>query len=290
LEIRVLEYFLAVANEGSITKAAASMHVSQPNISRQLQELEEELGTRLFIRGNPNITLTEEGRLLYKRAQEMIDLRAKTKTDINYLKSNIEGNVYIGCGETEGMRFIAKAVKTLQDDCPNIHIHLYSGNAMDVLERLDKGLLDFGLIIGLQDDQLYDVMELPYKDTFGLLMRKDSPLASRKYICPKDFCRLPFLMSYSVTARSAFSKWLGKSFDSLRTVVSYNLINNAALMVEEGVGYALTFEGLPKTDALCFKPLYPRLELGISLVRKKHQIFSRASEKFYIKMQEYNKT
>lgn len=288
MELRVLEYFLAVATEGSISKAAEALHVSQPNISRQLQELEVELGKKLFMRGSRKVVLTEEGRLLRNRAQEILYLSNKAKTEINQLDTDISGDVYIGSAETEGMRFIAKAIKSLQTDYPQIRIHLYSGNAMDVLERLDNGLLDFGLVIGLSSEREYDVIHLPLKDSFGLLMRKDSPLASCTSICPDDLYGIPLLMSYSQTSRNAFSKWMGMPFEQLKIAASFNLIFNASIMVEEGVGYALTLEGLVKdNNVLCFRPLNPKLELGISLVRKKNQLLTRASEKFLAKLLEH---
>ena len=283
MELRVLRYFLAVAREESITAAAQQLHVTQPTLSRQLMDLEEELGSPLFIRGNRKITLTEEGRFLRKRAQEIIDLTDKTQAEFNSVEDMITGNVHIGAGETQAIRLLAKAACRLGDEQPHIHYHLFSGNADDVMEKLDKGLLDFGIVIQPVDISKYDSLQLPYQDVWGVLMRRDAPLANKDYIEPADLKDLPLLCSRQSLLKSDLSDWYGSDFEQLNIIIRYNLIYNAALMVEEGLGYAITLDGLINTtgdSTLCFKPLAPKLTANLYLIWKKYQVFSKASEKF----------
>lgn len=186
MDIRVLQYFLAVAREESITKAAERLRMTQPPLSRQLKDLEDELGKQLLIRGSKKVTLTEDGMLLRKRAEELVDLMEKTKTELTSSNENISGDIHIGCGETEAISFLAQAAWDLRQKYPLIHYHIYSGDAERVTERLDKGLIDFGLLVGPVDVNQYDYIRLPLKDTWGVLMRKDSPLAEKESITAED--------------------------------------------------------------------------------------------------------
>ena len=283
MELRVLRYFVAVAREESITGAAESLHVTQPTLSRQLMELEEELGKKLFIRGSRKLTLTDEGVLLRKRAEEIIELVEKTETEIITSDEIINGDIYIGGGETDAMRIIAQTAKKLQKEYPNIRYHIFSGNADDVTERLDKGLLDFGILIEPADIGKYEYIKLPATDIWGLLMRKDSPLASCDTIKPENLLNIPLLCSRQSMVGKEISEWIGLDYDKLNIVTTYNLVYNASLMVEEGIGYALSLDKLVNTtgnSALCFKPLEPKLEVGLNIVWKKSQIFSKAAKKF----------
>ncbi len=289
MELRVLRYFLAVAREQTISGAAEALHVTQPTLSRQLKELEEELGKKLFIRGNRKVTLTEEGIFLRNRAQEIIDLADKTEADFAASDEIISGDIYIGGGETDAMRLIAKAVKNLQQDYPHINYHLFSGNGDDVAERLDKGLLDFGILIEPADITKYDYLRLPAVDTWGVLMRKNSPLAELDNIKPENLMELPLLCSRQTLVRNEISGWLGDDYEKLNIVMSYNLVYNAALMVEEGVGYALCLDRLVNTTGdsnLCFRPLEPPLRSSLNIVWKKYQVFSKAAEKFLMYLNE----
>ncbi|WP_373077014.1 LysR family transcriptional regulator [Fusobacterium varium] len=283
MELRVLRYFVAVAREESITGAAESLHVTQPTLSRQLMELEEELGKKLFIRGSRKLTLTDEGVLLRKRAEEIIELVEKTETEIITSDEIINGDIYIGGGETDAMRTIAQTAKKLQKEYPNIRYHIFSGNADDVTERLDKGLLDFGILIEPADIKKYEYIKLPATDIWGLLMRKDSPLASCDTIKPENLLNIPLLCSRQSMVGKEISEWIGLDYDKLNIVTTYNLVYNASLMVEEGIGYALSLDKLVNTtgnSVLCFKPLEPKLEVGLNIVWKKSQIFSKAAKKF----------
>lgn len=290
MELRVLKYFLAVAREESISKAAESLHVTQPTLSRQLMELEEQLGVILLIRSRRNrgISLTNEGMLLRKRAEEIVELAHRAEIELTSDSETISGDVYIGGGETEGMRLIAKAAKALQEKYPHIKYHLFSGNADDVRERLDKGLLDFGVFIEPAAMERYDYMRLPAVDTWGLLMRKDCSLAEKSQIVPQDIYDLPLLTSRQNLVYHALSSWLERDLASLNVVGTYNLIYNASLMVEEGVGYALCLDRLINTtgdSSLCFRPFEPKLEVNMDIVWRKHQVFSKEAELFLKKLQ-----
>lgn len=282
MELRVLQYFLAVAQEQNISAAAQSLHLTQPTLSRQLKELEEELGKQLMVRGNRKITLTEEGMLLRKRAEEILELVGRTEQEVMRSDDTVSGDIYIGTGETDGVRQIARAANHLQVDYPGIRFHIVSGDAVDVCERLDKGLLDFGVLLGDIDKIKYHYMELPMKDTWGVLMRRDSPLAHRESISPGDLWDKPLILSRQVDNKSGLYRWLRREPSELHTVATYNLIYNASLMVDEGMGYAFTLAKLVNTTGsnLCFRPLEPRLELGMYLVWKKSQIFSKAAALF----------
>lgn len=283
MELRVLRYFLAVTREQTISGAAQYLHVSQPSLSRQLMDLEKELGQQLFVRGNRRITLTEAGELLRRRADELVLLADKTEAELRSMQEVVSGDVYIGGGETEAMRLIARAARDLQAAHPHICYHLYSGNADDVTERLDKGLLDFGLLIEPFDKQKYDFIRLPVSDRWGVLMRRDSPLAERQTICPADLRDLPLIISRQSMVLHALSDWFDRPIEELHVAATYNLLFNASLMVEEGVGYALCLDHLVHTgpdSALCFRPLSPTHQAGIGIVWKKYQVFSKAAAKF----------
>lgn len=289
MEIRVLRYFLAVAKAESISKAASLLNISQPTLSRQLMNMEEELGKSLFIRGNRKITLTEEGKFLRIRAQEIIDLIDKTQSEFNTSNEIISGDIYIGGGETDAIRLIAKCAHSLQKKYPNIRYHLFSGNGDDVTDKLDKGLIDFGIVIEPFDLSKYDFIRIPQKDTWGLLMKKESPLASKDFIEPSDLLNIPIITSSQRLVESEISKWFGKDLSQLNIVATYNLVYNASLLVDEGMGYALCLDKLINTTGdsnLCFRPLYPPLEASLNIIWKKYQVFSRASETFLRHLQE----
>lgn len=282
MEFRVLQYFLAVAREQNISAAAQSLHLTQPTLSRQIKELEEELGKTLMIRGNRKITLTEEGMMLRKRAEEILDLVERTKKEIMQSDESVSGDIYIGTGETDGVRQIAKTANQLQQSYPNLYFHIVSGDAMDVCERLDKGLLDFGILLGDIDKIKYNYIELPMKDTWGVLMQRSDPLAAKDTISPRDLWDKPLILSRQMENKSGLYRWLQRDPSDLHTVATYNLIYNASLMVDEGMGYAFTLDKLINTtdSNLCFRPLKPNLELGMYMVWKKYQIFSKATELF----------
>ncbi|MEH7109510.1 LysR family transcriptional regulator [Bacillus sp. JJ1764] len=292
MELRVLRYFLTVAREGSITGAADFLHVTQPTLSRQLKELEHELGKKLFIRSSHSIILTDEGMHLRKRAEEIVAMVDKLEAEFHSMEETISGDVYIGGGETDAMRQIAWVAKELQSRYPNIRYHLYSGNEDDVSERLDKGLLDFGILISPADLSKYNYLDIPAKDVWGVVMKKDSPLSSKNTIQAIDLVNVPLICSRQAIKQSfsknEFADWFGEDFDKLNVVTTYNLAYNAAIMVEEGLGYAIVLDKIVNTSSdsnLCFIPLEPKLESGLNIVWKKHQLFSAAAEVFLKEIQ-----
>lgn len=292
MELRVLQYFLAVAREQSIIRAAESLHLSQPTLSTQIKAMEEELGKQLLIRGTKGsrkVTLTEEGMLLRKRAEEILNLVQKTKREISLSDQIIVGDVYIGAGETDAVRFIAKAARELYEDYPGIHYHIASGNAEFVMEQLDKGLIDFGIIFGAADPAKYHSIEMPFKDTWGVLMRKDAPLAAKEAVSPEDLWEKPLIVSRQRDNSGALTAWMQREISELNIAATYNLLFNASLLVEEGLGYAIGFDKIINTSGnsnLCFRPLTPERKAGMSIIWKKYQMFSKASEKFMQKMKE----
>lgn len=291
MEIRVLEYFLAVAREQNITAAAEALHISQPALSRQLKNLEEELGKQLLIRGvkgSRKVLLTEEGMILRKRAEEILSLVQKTEKEITLSDEAIAGNVFIGAGETEAVRLFAKTAMSLRQKYPDIRYNISSGNAEHVLEYLDKGLIDFGLFFVEVDPQKYEWMPVPARDIWGVLMRKDAPLAEKEYISPEDLWDKPLIVSQQRGKDSELNRWLQKGETELNIVATYNLIYNASLLVDEGLGYALCFDGLINTNGsnLCFRPLAPQLEAPCFIVWKRYQIFSKAANIFLQSLRE----
>lgn len=287
MEVRVLRYFLTVAREGSITAAAEFLHLTQPTLSRQLKDLEQALGKKLFIRSSHHMILTDEGLLLRKRAEEIIDMVDKLEAEFRYMEETVSGDVYIGGGETEAMKQIARVVKDLRLSYPNIRYHLYSGNEDDVTERLNKGLLDFGILIQPADVSKYNYIDIPAKDVWGVVMKKDSSLACKEVILSADLLNVPLICSRQAMKqtfyKNEFVDWFGDDFDKLNVVATYNLAYNAAIMVEEGIGYAVTIDKIVNTSSdsnLCFRPLEPRLESGLNIVWKKQQVFSAAAKTF----------
>lgn len=287
MELRVLQYFLAIARAQSISGAAEVLNISQPTLSRQIKELEEELGAALFYRGNRKISLTGEGVLLRKRAEQIVELVQKTEEELAATEDAVSGTIYIGGGETHAFRPLAKTIQGLVRQYPDIHVQIFSGNAEDVTERLDKGLVDFGLLIEATDLSKYDYIRLPAVDIWGVLMRKDSPLAALEAIQPEDLRHAPLICSRQALQGGQLSSWLKVGYERLNMAASYNLLFNASLLVEAGVGYALCLDNIINTtgeSSLCFRPLRPTLESHVDIVWKKHQVFSKASEIFLEKI------
>ena len=283
MELRILRSFLAVAREQSISGAAKSLHISQPSLSRQIMDLEDKLGTKLFERGNRRITLTEQGRLLRKRAEQIVELVHKTEEELALVDETVSGSVRIGAGETHAFRTLAQSIQELTARYPDVHFHLFSGHAEDVMERLDKGLVDFGVLIEPYDVSKYDYIRLPTLDVWGVLMRRDSPLAALDAIQAEDLWSVPLICSRQALEGGQLASWLKADYGKLNLVCSYNLLFNASLLVETGVGYALCLDNIVNTTGesnLCFRPLRPVLESHVNLVWKKHQIFSKPSELF----------
>lgn len=283
MELRVLRYFLAVAAEENITEAAQRLHITQPTLSRQMMELEEELGVRLFVRGRRSrtITLTEAGIFLRKRAEEIVLLA--DKTEAVFAASGVAGDVYVAAGETDAVRLLVRAARLLREQNPHIRCHVFSGDGATVEERLEKGLADFGVLLGPFDPARFDCLTLPVKDTWGVLTRRDSSLAVGESVRAEDLWDKPLILSRQVTSGSQLFRWLKKEPAELNVAAYYNLAYNSSLMAAEGLGCALILDKLIHLSGdseLCFRPLEPRLEIEIHLVWKKHQVFSKAAELF----------
>ena len=284
MEIRVLKYFITIAREQNISAAAEKLHLSQPTLSRQIKDMEDELGKQLSIRGNRKITLTEDGMILRKRAEEILDLVQKAENEIAVSDKLISGEIIIGTGEVDGVRIVAKTAKKLSEQYPNIQYNIISGDSVDIIEKLDKGLIDFAVLVGYAIDiSKYHSIKLPNKETWGVLMKNDCVLAQKEYVTAQDLWDKPLIVSRQAIKGKILTDWLEKDISQLNIIAYYNLIYNASLMVEEGLGYALCIDkiiNITEDSNICFKPFYPNLEVGMDIVWKKYQVFSRASQKF----------
>lgn len=283
MEFRVLKYFLAIAKEQSISGAAESLHISQPTLSRQIKDLENELGKILFTRGSHKITLTEEGMILRKRAEEMVELVQRTENEIALSDQGIAGNICIAAGETDGIRLIANLIKKLEEDYPLIKYQFVSGNGPFVMERLDKGLADFGLIFGDVDRDKYEHILLPAKDVWGVLMLNNSQLSEKEFITARDLHDKPLIISHEMNRNGAIAEWFGCDIDKLNIRATYNLATNAMILADEGVGYVICFDKLFNVSGksrLCFRPLSPVVEAQMHIIWKKYQTHTKAAAKF----------
>lgn len=280
MEIRVLRYFVEAARAGNISRAAAALHVSQPAMSKQLKALEDELGQRLFKRTNYNILLTAEGMLFRQRAEDILAMVQKTKNEFEAMDDELSGDVYIGAAESEGFRYAARAMKAVRAAHSKIRFHIYSGNREDLDYRLEKGLLDFVLTLQAADEEQFETLTLPDADEWGVVMRKDAPLAEKECVRVADLAGLPLIMSREAI-RAEYPAWFGKAFLSMDVAVTFNLVYNAAVMAREGLGYVLSISGLVDvgTDsALCFRPLSPKMTSPLYFVWRKNRPFSSAAE------------
>ena len=287
MEFRALKYFLIAAKEESMTKAANRLGLTQPNLSRQINILERDIGKKLFTRSNYKIKLTSEGVLLKKRAEEIMDMVDKTRAEFKSSENIIAGDIYIGTAETKAIDSIAKIIKDMQKDFPNIIYHIHSGNYADIIEKLDKGLIDFGVLIEPADLSLYDYIDIPTNEVWGILASRDSKIAKKKFIEKKDLIDLPIIAPKTLTRNNStnnkFLQWFNDDIEKLNIVLTKNLVYSSVFMVKEGIGYSLTIIDINTKD-ICFIPLKPKLKPRINIVWKKNQIFSPASKIFLDKL------
>ena len=288
MEIRVLRYFLEVAREENITKAANYLHVSQPTLSRQLKDLEDELGKRLFIRSNHNIKLTDEGMLLRKRAEDIIDMVDKTTDEFKALDEFVGGDIRIGCPESQGMEIIIKIVKSLQVKYPNIRFHFYSSGTDAVTERLDKGLIDIAVIVQKVDLSKYNYLVIPYKDNWGIIAKKTDSFSLKKSITSNELIHLPLICSRQGLQEELLD-WFKDVENNINIVATYDLIYNTGHMVRNNLGYPLGYDNILNTEEnsdLCFIPLEPELFSPMHVIWRKYQVFTPAAQMFLDELKE----
>ncbi len=288
MELRELKYFLAVAREENITKAAEYLFITQPSLTRQIQNMEAEVGQPLFIRAGRKMVLTEAGQLLRKRAEEIIELYEKAEREWLNLSDDVNSEVYIGGGESYGMNILMDVISDMRKSYPDIKVNLYSGDIVDVSERLDKGLIDFGLLMQPADLSKYENIRLPYKDRWGLIMHKDHPLAQKEYIVPEDLSGVPVVQSRHSLPKSYLTEWY-KGVNGINVIGTYNLLHNAAYIAENKIGCVLCFDRLINTTGECnlaFRPLKPAIEVELDVVWKKYQVFSKPAQIFLKFLQE----
>ena len=283
MELRTLRYFLAAAQEENMTRASEILHVTQPTLSRQIMDLERELGVTLMLRGKNGLTLTDDGRFFRQRAQEIVELTDRLEKDIAGQKKDISGMVVIGASEVGGSQTLAKLIKEFSEKYPAVQFMLYNETVDNIKDRLDKGLVDIGLLLEPADVTKYDYVRLDRQDTWGLLMRDDHPLADKESLTVEDVASCPLLLPLRENIRAEILHWLGREENELRIPLFFTLLSNAALMVAEGLGCAFCMDGalaIRSDPILRFIPLEPRHMTHSVLVWKKNKLFSPAASLF----------
>lgn len=289
IETRLLQYFLTIAQEGTISKAAETLHVTQSTLSKQMKDLEDQLGKTLFIRGKRKITLTEEGLYLQQQGREILDLLGTTESALKENSELLNGNIYFGCGETHHMNDVIRCFKNLQQLYPQIHLHLYTGDHSVIMDRLDKGLLDIGLVVEPTFREEYDYFYIGRTDKSILLMRQDDPLASKTHLPKEELKNLPLILSRQGFVNPTDYELFGTSRSNLNIVATYNLINNMLFLVEQGLGYGVTLSGLlPENHpTLTSRPIEPTIENKWYLVTHSHRLFSPTATRFFDELKKY---
>lgn len=283
MEIRILKYFLTVVREQSITRAAEVLHITQPTLSRQLAQMEDEIGVRLFERGSRRITLTNEGLLLRRRAEEILQLVDKTEKELLEQDEQVEGKIAVGCGEIGSVQLLPDLFESFHRKYPLVTFDIYTATADHVKEQMDRGLADIGLLLEPIDIEKYDFIRLDMKERWIVVMRPDSPLAEKEYVTAKDLSELPLIMPRRLKIQSELASWFGDYYDKLNVMFTSNLNTNAAVMVSRGLAYSIVIEGMmPFWDQskITYRPLYPSLTATSVLAWKRGQPFSLAATKF----------
>ena len=280
MDIRVLEYYLIVAREESITKAAAILHVTQPTLSRQLMQLEEELQVKLFNRTSHSVVLTEDGLLFKRRAQEIVALSEKTKRDFIRGNRELSGEIGIGCGEFRSIQIIAQIMKEFKKEHPFVTFQIYSGNSSNIKERIESGILDIGVILDYVDIRKYEYVRIPLSEEWGVLVREDSPLAAMEYVTPQDIRELPLIISERSMRDHELADWIGKKYEDLNIVSTYNLMYNAAIMVANGMGVAGCIKLDCRYEGTRFVPARPSVKNNSVFAWKKALSQSQAVSSF----------
>ncbi len=280
MELRVLNYFLAIAREGSFTKAADMLHVTQPTLSRQIADLERELGVKLFIRSNHSILLTDDGRMLKHRAQEILSLADKTKRDLLKKEGSLSGTVSIGSGEFRSTEYLAKVISGFNSRYPDVKYEIYSGNAVNIRDYIERGFLDLGLMSEPIDVRKYDFVNMPINEQWGVFIPEDSCLFGKETVTPRDLEGMSVITATGDFNQSRIGKWLGDHKDKVEIIATANLPYNEAVLAQENIGVMLSINLNCKYEKLSFIPLSPKLEVSTALAWKKEQVFSTATSQF----------
>lgn len=290
MELRVLRYFQMVAREENITRASQLLHVTQPTLSRQLMQLEDELGTKLFKRKNHSIFLTEDGMRLKKRCKDILELADQIDREFKGKQDGgISGKITIGSAETKSIADIAKVMEKFQEDNPLVQYEIYTANADDVKEKIENGTVDVGVLSEPVDISKFNFIRMNKKERWGILTRNDSDLAGKEYIEPKDLTGIPLIMVKRELVKNELGSWFGEYFDGLDIAAEYNLLNNAAILAQNNIGSVLCFDVGADYDNLKFIPLNPEVKTGFVLVWRKNQTLPEAVSEFIKKMKIYIK-
>ena len=280
MELKSLKSFLTIARLGNITKASEELFISQPALTRQIQDLELELGTKLLERSRKGTSLTDAGKLLKDHARKIVEIEENLRSDFANLDENVIGEISIGCAQSRGMQFVARKCHELQKRFPRIRFHLHDADAIHVIDSIERGDLDFGILTNPSELNRFEFIEIPFKDQWGVLMRRDDPLAKFDSIKAEELWNRSLILSEQSFQNSELSHWFNRSEDQLNIVATYNLIFNASMMVEEGMGIAIAYDGIVRNDQLIFRPLNPNLDAKLFVIWKKHRESSKASSIF----------
>lgn len=287
MDLRALNYFLAVAREENFTRAAQMLHVTQPTLSRQIAQLEEELGVELFTRSNHNIILTEDGMILKRRAQEMLALAEKTRQDLMHRDEDLAGKIAIGSGEFQSTRILSQMIAAFSKKHPLVQYEIYSGNADNILDYIERGFLDMGLMAEPIDIRKYDFLPMPLKEKWGAWVHTDSALAQKEWIQPEDLTGKRLITATGDFLKSSLGKWLGTYSEQVEIIAKGNLLYNEMMLAESGLGLVLGIKLNYMYEGLTFVPLYPLLETSTVLAWKKEQIFTSATSEFIAFARQY---
>lgn len=292
MELRVLRYFLETAREGSMTRAAERLHVTQPTLSKQIKELEEELGKKLFIRKSTSVVLTDEGMILRKRAEDLISIADKIENEFQSMNDITGGRVSVGCAESCLIRYLAQAIGRLNANYPGIQYSITSGGTEQVAERLNNGVLDLAIIVEPPDLSRYNYLEIPEQDVWGVYMRKDCPLTEKEYVTVDDLIGYPLFCSEQ-SQQKDLPRWCGERVSELYFLASFNLSTNSFHFTREGLGLTLSFKDMIDTKSeedLVFRPLYPTLQNKMYVIWKKYQVFTPAANLLLEELKKLNES
>lgn len=283
MELRVLRYFLTVVREESITGAAQALHITQPTLSRQLSQLEEQVGAKLFVRGTRKISLTNEGILLRRRAEEILELVDKTERELACQEEQVEGVVSVGCGDMKAVQMLPDMIRTFHEKYPLVTFDLYTATADHVKDRMDRGVTDIGFLLEPVDMEKYEFIRLAGKERWVAVMHPDCPLAEKEQVTAKDLLEVPLILPQRLNVQSELASWFGDYFEKLHVLLTSNLPSGSSVMVRSGLACALVIQGSVEfwdPAELTCRTLYPELGASCAVAWRRGQPFGRATEKF----------